>query len=156
MIRTTSSLPDIQWSLYTWNNLSAPLLYDILQLRQEVFVVEQNCPYLDADGKVQESFHLMGIHNGLLCSYARIFPPNEEDIIAIGRVITHSDYRGKGLGYVLMEEAHKVAKTSFPHISRYFVSAQEHLKQFYERLGYKKCGDGYLEDDIPHIPMIRS
>jgi ElaA protein len=146
----------IEWSSRDWDNLSVPILYEILKLRQEIFVVEQNCPYLDADGKDQETLHLTGIHNGLLCSYARIFPPNEENIIAIGRVITHSAYRGKGLGHQLMEEAHTAAQNNFPQSTSYFVSAQAHLKQFYERLGYKQSGAGYLEDNIPHIPMLRS
>ena len=150
-----SSLHDIQWQCYPWENLSTTLLYAILSLRQEVFVVEQNCPYLDTDGKDTSAVHLVGMHGEYICCYARIFPPNEEGHIVIGRVIVAPRYRSLGYGYALMNKAHEYALTRFSPHKTIAISAQAHLKRFYEHVGYQQSGEGYLEDDIPHIPMIR-
>ena len=140
------------WTILPWHALTREDLYSILQLRQEVFVVEQNCPYLDADGKDDQALHLQGKQHDQLIAYARIFPPQSNHMVVIGRVIIHPSARGKGMGYTLMEKAHELSRLQYPGCS-FFLSAQSHLSTFYGRLGYKQCGDGYLEDDIPHIPM---
>ena len=142
---------EITWLLSKWTDLDIDTLYKILQLRQSIFIVEQNCPYLDADGLDPATFHLMGYADEQLCAYARIFPP-KENRIAIGRVIVAPSFRGQGLGYLLMKEAHQQAQRIFG-VQRFFVSAQQHLAHFYQNLGYKICGNPYLEDNIPHVPM---
>ena len=142
---------EITWLLSRWTDLDIDTLYNILQLRQSIFIVEQNCPYLDADGQDAHALHLSGIAKDTLCAYARIFPP-QKDRIAIGRVIVQPAFRGQGLGYTLMKEAHHRAQKTFG-IDRFFVSAQQHLAHFYQNLGYQICGNPYLEDDIPHVPM---
>lgn len=149
------AISDIEWNWYSWDTLTIPLLYNILALRQEVFVVEQNCPYLDADGKDEHAFHLIGMHNKHLCCYARVFPPTKEGRIVVGRVIVAQQYRALGYGYSLMNKAHEYSIDRFAPHKTFFLSAQAHLKGFYENLGYTQSGEGYLEDNIPHIPMMR-
>jgi len=129
-----------------------------MKLRQEVFVVEQNCPYVDADGKDRMSFHVMGYdESGDLLAYVRICPPgvSYDKYVSIGRVVTHERVRGIGEGYQLMEASLRFCKELFPQVPNK-ISAQLHLTNFYEKLGYVTVGDDYLEDDIPHIAMIRS
>ena len=140
------------WVFASWDELSRDEIYTILQLRQAIFVVEQDCPYLDADGTDDQALHLQGRYQGQLCAYARVFPPNAKNTVIIGRVIVHPSSRGQGLGYVLMKKAHEQSRIRYPQCS-FFVSAQSHLSSFYGRLGYQQCGEEYLEDNIPHIPM---
>lgn len=141
-----------------FHELSLSELYAIMLLRQAVFVVEQNCPYLDADGKDAQALHL-GVYNeeGELLAYARIFDRGiaYADYASIGRVIVAQKARGTGLGYQLMEEA---AKQLYQHYGQQpiKISAQAHLQTFYGRLGYQGIGEGYLEDDIPHRAMIKA
>jgi len=146
----------IQWTCSHFESLSVFTLYDILKLRQEIFVVEQECAYLDADGNDEVALHLFGKTHDELCAYARIFPPTEKKGAIIGRVIVHSSYRGKGLGYTLMKQAHSFIKSTFPQNPHITLGAQSHLRHFYGSLGYVQSGPEYLEDDIPHIPMIRT
>jgi len=132
-------------------------LYELLQLRQEVFVVEQNCPYLDADDKDQESYHILGIDSdGKLVAYTRIMPPglSYDKYSSIGRVITSSAIRGKRQGVPLMQ--YSVEKT-LEHWADYSIkiSAQTYIVKFYNSLGFKEVGEEYLEDDLPHVAMIR-
>jgi ElaA protein len=137
--------------------LSLTELYDLMALRQEVFVVEQNCPYLDADGKDQDSHHVLGENEaGELVAYTRLVPPGlaYEKYPAIGRVVTSPSIRGKGGGKKLMEKSIQYCDELWPGQS-IKISAQTYLKKFYEDLGFQQSGGGYLEDDIPHIPMIR-
>lgn len=130
-------------------------LYDLLQLRAEVFVVEQDCVYQDIDGKDEKALHVLGYEDGRLVAYSRIFPPGvyfEE--AAIGRVVVKSVKRKNQLG-------HKILKSSIEAVENYFhtqnikLSAQTYLIRFYESHGFKSIGEGYLEDGIPHIAMIR-
>lgn len=139
-----------------FDDLTLIELYQIMVLRQEVFVVEQDCPYLDADGKDQASHHVLGFDaDNQLQSYARLVPKgiSYEQYNSIGRVITSSNTRGTGEGKILMQ-------TSINHIKRLFpnektkISAQVYALPFYEALGFKETGDRYDEDDIPHAAMI--
>ncbi|MCB0641197.1 MAG: GNAT family N-acetyltransferase [Phaeodactylibacter sp.] len=131
-------------------------LYDIMILRQRVFVVEQNCPYLDADGLDADSYHLMGIQNGALVAYARLLPKglSYPDYASIGRVITAPEARRTGMGKLLMDEALQAAHRLFG-VGPLKISAQCYLIRFYEVFGFETIGAQYLEDDIPHIAMLR-
>lgn len=124
-------------------------------LRQEVFVVEQNCPYLDADGKDKQSWHLLGYdENKKLAAYARIvFPGVSYKEVAIGRVITSQDHRRTGAGKELMREALKAIETLYGKVP-VRISAQTYLVKFYSEFGFVSTGKEYLEDDIPHTEML--
>ena len=128
-----------------------------MALRQEVFVVEQNCPYLDADGKDEQAWHLMGFNeNNNLIAYTRILPKgiSYKKYPSIGRVVTSPSARGSGIGRVLMNESLKQMEQLFPQ-QDIKISAQCYLDKFYISLGFEIVGDEYLEDNIPHYPMIR-
>lgn len=130
-------------------------LYDIMRLRQEVFVVEQDCPYLDADGKDMFGHHLMGQdEGGRLHAYTRLLPVgvSYDGYCSIGRVITSIDVRSKGEGKILMHQSISKIKSLYPDVP-IKIGAQAHLKHFYERLGFTDIGIPYLEDNIPHIIM---
>lgn len=139
-----------------FNDLSLEQLYAIMVLRQEIFVVEQNCPYIDADGKDQESHHLMGFdQTGQLMAYTRLVPKeiSYANYVSIGRVVTSSKIRGKGMGKRLMEESIIRCQQIFGD-EPVKISAQCHLDKFYSSLGFQSVGEPYLEDDIPHIGMV--
>ncbi len=138
----------LTWQLYTWKELSPELLYKILALRAEVFVVEQNCPYLDLDGKDEIAHHLCAFSDSDLIGYARIFI--NQNSCVIGRVVVHQKHRAKEYGRKLMQKSIAAVPTD----KEIFISAQERLKKFYESLGFSQSGEGYLEDGIPHVPML--
>ena len=123
-------------------------------LRQEVFVVEQDCPYLDADGKDQQSLHVLGHKKDDLVAYARIVDPGiSYEERSVGRVICKESHRKERLGSQLMEVCHRHILANYSdRILR--ISAQSHLEVFYQRLGYQPTGKAYLEDGIPHIEML--
>lgn len=151
------SLENIRFSYLPFQELSLQQLYQIMQLRQEVFVVEQNCPYLDADGKDQVGYHLMGQDtNGQLMAYTRLLPKgiSYEQYVSIGRVVTSPKTRGTGMGKLLMQESLKAIEALFP-ATDIKISAQSYLIKFYESFGFQTVGESYLEDDIPHIAMIK-
>ncbi len=132
-------------------------LYEIMALRQEVFVVEQDCPYLDADGKDQPAWHLMGFDkNEKLIAYSRIVPSgvSYKNYVSIGRIVSSPSIRGKGVGKKLMIESLATVEKLFKGQS-IKISAQCYLTRFYESFGFETTGEEYLEDNIPHIAMIR-
>ena len=146
----------LTWKYKSFNELTAAELYAILKLRSEVFVVEQNCVYLDTDDKDQQSFHLCGWNENTLVVYARILPPGlafEE--ASIGRVVTNPLHRKDGFGRVLMQQAIERTFTEFT-VNEIRIGAQLYLLSFYTSLGFKKAGPEYLEDGIPHIEMTLS
>ena len=146
----------ISWLLKKFDELTALELYSILQLRNEVFVVEQNCVFQDADNKDQPSWHLMGWNDKKLIAYARIIPGGITcDLPSIGRVVTSPAVRGNGIGKILMAESIKVTEKLFGKVS-IKLGAQLYLKKFYESFGFLQSGDVYLEDGIQHIEMTRS
>ncbi len=150
-------MENIWFSYLPFQELSLQQLYQIMQLRQEVFVVEQNCPYLDADGKDQVGYHLMGQDtNSQLMAYTRLLPKgiSYEQYVSIGRVVTSPKTRGTGIGKLLMQESLKAIEALFP-ATDIKISAQCYLIKFYESFGFQTVGESYLEDDIPHIAMIR-
>ena len=145
----------MRWLWKNWAALSKEELYALLALRQEVFVVEQDCPYLDADGQDQESHHLLGFQDQELVAYARAFPPGAVyPEAAIGRVITAPSIRGTGMGRPLMQEAIRWVEKEWGAVP-IKLSAQAHLEGYYGSLGFVICGAGYDEDGIPHVPMRR-
>ena len=136
-----------------FSDLTNDQLYDLIALRTLVFVVEQDCPYQEADGKDKEALHLLGMEGGQLAGYSRILPPGVSySEASLGRVVIHPDFRGRQLGYTLMEETMNQIEAHFG-IVPVKISAQEHLRNYYGRFNFSQCGDGYLEDGIPHIPM---
>jgi ElaA protein len=146
----------ITWICKPFNELSLNELYAILQLRNEVFVVEQNCVFQDADNKDQPSFHLMGWHQSALMAYTRLVPPGlsyEEP--SIGRVVTSITARGSGIGRRLMQESISECRKLFGNrVIR--IGAQLYLKEFYASLGFIPTGGIYPEDGIDHIQMLLS
>jgi ElaA protein len=152
---------NITWEFKKFDDLSLHELYAVLQLRNEVFVIEQNCVYPDLDNKDQPAYHLMGWNNDKadsyrLIAYTRILPPGVTHTEpSIGRVVTSPIARGEGIGKQLMEESVK-------HIYNLYgatpvkIGAQLYLKKFYTSLGFLPSGDAYLEDGIEHIEMVKS
>lgn len=136
--------------------LSLDQLYQIMALRQEVFVVEQDCPYLDADGKDQDSLHVLGCNEaGELLAYTRLVPlgVSYPGHVSIGRVVNSPKVRGQGTGRELMLVSLQFIKEHFGE-QPMKISAQCYLQRFYESLGFIAIGASYLEDDIPHIAMV--
>ncbi len=144
---------ELNWTYKYFDELLPAELYAVMQLRNEVFVVEQNCVYQDADEKDITSYHLMGWDGSILVAYTRILPPGLAYAEAsIGRVVTSPKYRGTGAGRQLMELSIARTMEQFT-IKTIKIGAQLYLEKFYGSLGFVQCGPGYLEDDIPHIPM---
>lgn len=143
------------WSLKTFDELTVHELYAILQLRSEVFVVEQNCIFLDMDNKDQACHHFMGWENNSLCAYTRVVPPGIAYALpSIGRVVTSVKARGSGLGRTLMEKTIDESKKLYGN-TEIKIGAQLYLKKFYTSLGFIQSSGIYLEDGIEHIEMIR-
>ncbi len=145
----------IEWKIKRFEALSTVELYNVLQLRSEVFVVEQNCIYQDVDGKDSKAIHLLGEMDGILIAYARLFQANDYfNEASIGRVLVKATHRNQELGHDLM-------KAAITAIQNYFgttcitISAQLYLQRFYESHGFTVSSEMYLEDDIPHIQMKR-
>jgi len=147
---------EITWQLKKFEELTGNEVYEILRLRSEVFVVEQNCVFLDMDNKDQESYHLQGRIGPSLIAYVRILPPGlSYDQSSIDRVVTSPSFRRNGAGIELMKTAISNSYTLFG-IQPIMIGAQLYLKNFYENLGFIQYSEVYLEDDIPHIKMIKS
>jgi ElaA protein len=143
----------LQFKIKPFNELSTNELYQILQLRSEVFVVEQNCVYQDIDGKDEKAIHVLGYYEGVLAAYSRLFKPNDYFAqSSIGRVIVKPSHRDKKLGHDLMKASIGAIKEIFNE-TNITISAQLYLQKFYESHGFVTVGESYLEDDIPHIEM---
>ena len=139
----------------TFEELTTVELHDILALRSEVFVVEQNCVYQDIDGKDPFSVHIIGKEEGKTISYARFLKKgiSYSDYSSIGRVVVSVEKRGEQLGHKLIEFSINTALKLYPKDSLK-ISAQAHLQKFYEEHNFKRIGEEYLEDGIPHVGMI--
>ena len=138
-----------------FHELTIQELYNILQLRSEVFVVEQNCIYQDIDGKDQKAVHIFIKENKDVLAYSRVFNEGEYfENPSIGRVVVKKEKRGTELGKKIMMEGAKYIKETFTN-KKIEISAQKYLKDFYSELGYEFTGNEYLEDGIPHIRMIK-
>ncbi|OYR19929.1 GNAT family N-acetyltransferase [Brucella thiophenivorans] len=135
------------------DNLNPRTLYAMLKLRVDVFVVEQNCPYPEIDGKDYDAFHLRILDGDELAASLRVLPPEMDGKpVKIGRVVVAADYRGYKLGQRLMKEAVAFAQTRFPGIA-IELGGQSHLEKFYGSFGFVAISDEYLEDGIPHVDM---
>ena len=145
----------ITWSLKKFEELTPLELYAILQLRNEVFVVEQNCPYQDADNKDLLSFHFMGWGDDKLVAYTRIIPPGiSYEQASIGRVVNSPTVRGDGIGKELMLQSISQLYSLFGNVA-IKIGAQLYLQKFYTSLGFIQSGEVYLEDGIEHIEMTK-
>jgi ElaA protein len=154
---------DTIWHAKHFNELSLEQLYDLLKLRIDIFVVEQTCFYPDLDGdknqldRDSETLHVLGYQNNVLVAYLRILAKGQsyENYVSIGRVAIAEEARGTGLGHKLMHEALNLCQQYFAE-QNIKISAQEHLINFYQQHDFKQVSEMYLEDDIPHVAMIKS
>lgn len=146
---------EIKWDWKSFAELSAEEVYTILCVRQKVFVLEQECLYLDADGKDRKSFHLMGMSGKELVAYARIVEPGVSyPEVSIGRILSSESARGTGAGMGLMNQALTRIEEEFGKVP-IRISAQSYLEKFYKKFGFEPTGKEYLEDEIPHMEMLR-
>lgn len=145
---------NIIWQCSKFDQLQTLQLYQILQLREEVFVIEQNCIYKDMDDQDQQALHLTGFREDVLICYTRLLPSGLKYAGAsIGRVITRQGIRGEGLGKLLMQQSIRHCHENWPGQS-ISISAQKHLELFYNTLGFSTQSEPYDEDGIPHIEML--
>src|SRR5258706_15075443 len=146
----------MKWFLKKFDELTAHELYSILQLRNEVFIIEQNCVYQDADNKDQTSYHFSGWMNDQLIAYTRLLPKGVayNDYASIGRVVTSPSERGNGIGKELIQRSIEQLNNLFDSVP-IKIGAQLYLKKFYSEFGFQQTSDIYLEDGIEHIEMIR-
>jgi ElaA protein len=146
----------LTWVFKQFTELSLEELYAIMRLRQEVFIVEQSCPYLDADGKDLKSHHLMGYTGNDLVAYSRIVKPRVSyDEVSIGRVVSSTQHRGLAYGRQLMTESIRQIEILYGAVS-IRIGAQQYLQKFYESFGFVRQGEPYMEDGIPHIIMLKN
>lgn len=146
---------DIRWELLPFEALDPYKLYQLLRLRSLVFVVEQNCVFLDLDNNDQQSIHLLGWLGEELIAYSRLVPQGViYPYVSIGRVVSHPEHRGNGTGKKLLQEA-IVQIEQLWGVQTIKIGAQLYLKKFYESFGFLQQGAVYDEDGIDHIHMLR-
>jgi ElaA protein len=145
----------LQIAVKTFSEISTLELYAILQLRSEVFVVEQDCVYQDIDDKDQKAIHILGYKDEKLVAYTRIIKPGDYfKEASIGRVVVNKNERKFGYGHIIMDYSIEAVKSFFDK-SIIKISAQKYLKEFYESHEFIQVGKEYLEDGIPHIAMVK-
>jgi len=146
----------INWQWYQFQQLKPDEMAAMFALRQQIFVVEQNCPYLDIDGKDPQALHLLAWQNEQLVATLRLFEsyPDYDNHVSIGRICTAISAREKGLGQQLMIQVLDYIKQNYP-AKKIQIGAQNYLKPFYSRFGFEQISDIYLEDDIEHILMLK-
>jgi ElaA protein len=145
----------VTWEHRSFAQLTPADLYNVMQLRQDVFVVEQQCAYADADGLDHMASHLFAVHRSVVVAYARLFRPGVRGTAAvIGRVVTARVFRGRGLGREIMRRAIAAIEEAHGPVP-IRLGAQARLQAFYESFGFVRDGEDYLEDGIPHLPMRR-
>lgn len=149
-------MAEIKWQVKHFNELTVPEYHDLLFLRIEVFVIEQDCPYQDVDDKDKVAFHLFGTDkDGKTIAVSRILPQNTSyPEVSIGRIAVDKDNRGTGIAVDLMNESFKFIEQQFGKVP-IRISGQQYLTNFYGRLGFKQVSEMYLEDNIPHIEMLK-
>ena len=153
LIKSTKKNLKMQTIIKKWEDLSINEVQSIFGLRSEVFIVEQECPFQDVDGRAPEAHHLLLYENNILCGYTRIFSKNTYfKEASFGRTVVKKKYRGKGYGHVLVKESIAFLKRKKENTIK--ISAQSYLKKFYLSHGFIPTGDEYLEDNIPHTAMF--
>ena len=146
----------MEFQIKLFSELNTTELYQILQLRSEVFVVEQDCVYQDIDFKDQKALHVFGFKNDKVVAYTRIFKPGDYfKNASIGRVVVAEKERKFGYGHLIMKASISAIKNNFK-VDEITISAQKYLKKFYETHQFKQVGEEYLEDGIPHIRMDKN
>ncbi|MGX4598111.1 GNAT family N-acetyltransferase [Faecalimicrobium sp. JNUCC 81] len=144
----------MNWIIKTFKELTTDELYKILQLRNEVFIVEQECPYQDIDGKDNESYHIFLKKDNEVIAYSRILKKGiSYEQASIGRVIVKKDYRGGSIAKDMLLKSISFIENSL-HEKEIKIQAQAYLDKFYSSLGFEKISDVYLEDNIPHMDML--
>ena len=139
-----------------FNELSTQELYTVLQLRAEVFVVEQDCVYQDLDNKDLDAYHVLGVLDTKIVAYARIFKPGDYFLeSSIGRIVVKKEFRKFQYGYQLVQNSIQFIENNLQQ-NTIIISAQSYLTKFYNSLGFTQVGEEYLEDGIPHIKMLKS
>lgn len=152
----TEEIDNPLWHVHRFDALSNRQIYEMMKLRVDVFVVEQACIYPEVDEKdiLPNTLHLLGYRKDVLVAYARIIAPVDENAsVTIGRVVTHSAYRGRGIARELMDRAMKASLSAWP-TAAIGLSAQTQVRGFYESLGFNTVSEEYVEDGIPHIDML--
>ncbi|WP_237277665.1 GNAT family N-acetyltransferase [Tenacibaculum ovolyticum] len=145
----------MKFLIKNFKELTTSELYEILQLRSEVFVVEQDCVYQDLDGKDQKALHVIGIKEDKIIAYTRLFNSGQYfDTPSIGRVVVKDTERKYGYGHDLIKASIQAIVDNYNE-NKITISAQTYLQKFYESHGFVKVGEEYLEDGIPHIKMIK-
>ena len=143
------------WNVQKFEELTVKQLYTYLQLRVNVFIVEQQCPYPELDGYDEEAFHLTYIENEKLLAYARILPEGVKyNRVSIGRVIVDQEVRGRGIAKELMKQSLSFIQQNWPQ-KEVQLQAQTHLRDFYGAFGFEAVSDDYDEDGIPHVDMVK-
>ena len=144
------------FNIKRFNELSIQELYVILQLRSEVFVIEQDCIYQDLDHKDQLAYHILGVLDNQIIAYARIFKSGDYFLEpSIGRIVVKKEFRKFKYGYKLVENSIQFIENNLKE-NNILISAQSYLTKFYNSLGFIQISEEYLEDDIPHIKMLRT
>ena len=146
------------WKIKKFDDLTLCQMHDMYKLRSEVFVVEQNCVYLDVDGRDGEALHVLGYEKDQLVAYTRIFLPSDQRAaVNFGRVVVAYSHRQKNYGRRLIQQTLDVIAVQMSGEDKYIIdiSAQEYLLNFYASFGFSKVGEPYLEDDLPHIRMVK-
>jgi ElaA protein len=144
------------FTIKRFNELSTHELYAVLQLRAEVFVVEQDCVYQDLDNKDLDAYHVLGVLDTKIVAYARIFKPGDYFLeSSIGRIVVKKEFRKFQFGYQLVVNSIQFIENNLQQ-NKILISAQSYLTKFYNSLGFTQVGEEYLEDGIPHIKMLKS
>ena len=144
------------FTIKKFNELSTHELYAVLQLRAEVFVVEQDCVYQDLDNKDLDAYHVLGVLDTKIVAYARIFKPGDYFLeSSIGRIVVKKEFRKFQFGYQLVVNSIQFIENNLQQ-NKILISAQSYLSKFYNSLGFTQVGEEYLEDGIPHIKMLKS
>jgi ElaA protein len=143
----------LEWHWFRMADMQPELLYDLLAFRESIFVVEQTCVYQELDGRDKTALHYLGLRDARVIACLRLLPPTvKETRVRIGRVAVASDWRKLGLAASMVRHAVEKARLEYPEAG-VFLDAQCYLQAFYESLGFKVCGNAFLEDGIPHVPM---
>ncbi len=144
----------MNWVIKPFNELTTNELYEILKVRTEIFVVEQECPYPEVDGRDKECLHVWAEEGGEISAYCRLVPPLEYGgNYSIGRVLVVKGKRGTGYARAIMNKAIELLKEE-GNTESIFLQGQEHLRNFYRSFGFKEVSEVYLEDNIPHVDML--